>query len=265
MEIPRSGLAGAVTCTPAACSRSTAPFQLEASAKAPCTSTTVNGAAVVGVASVMIDSSWVVTTDGPTSEAAPCTSSRDTTRPVAAMATAALALASSPMADLRQAISRSSRTKGSSHCLSLSMNRISLAAGMLARFSRESGIAVSRPTRLSIRIDVDDSLSKGLRGFLGQVVPDTSLDNPMRIGAREFPGIGTRLRVWRAIGITFERDGRDGDHRARRQPLFQIVKVRLTVSQPEPPAVVMDDDGDVIRVVERRRAALERGIVEVPL
>src|SRR5919107_3963602 len=41
MEMPRSGFGGAVTCTPSACSRSITPFQPEASAKAPCTRTTV--------------------------------------------------------------------------------------------------------------------------------------------------------------------------------------------------------------------------------
>ena len=61
------------------------------------------------------------------------------------------------------------------------MNRISLAAGMLARFSRASGIAVSRPARPSIPIDVDDSLGKGLRGFLRQVVPNAALDDPVRV------------------------------------------------------------------------------------
>jgi hypothetical protein len=41
MEMPRSGFGGAVTCIPAAWRRSTTPFQLEASANAPWTSTTV--------------------------------------------------------------------------------------------------------------------------------------------------------------------------------------------------------------------------------
>ena len=35
--------------------------------------------------------------------------------------------------------------------------------------------------------------------------------------------------------------------------------------QAEPPAVIVDHDGDVIRIVESRRAAIERGVVEVPL
>src|SRR6478736_5628580 len=45
--MPRSGLAAAITGTPAAWSRSMTPAQLELSAKAPCTSTTVSGEAVV--------------------------------------------------------------------------------------------------------------------------------------------------------------------------------------------------------------------------
>src|SRR5690242_13633480 len=42
--MPRSGLAGAVTSRPAASSSGMTPFQLEASAKAPCTSTIVGEA-----------------------------------------------------------------------------------------------------------------------------------------------------------------------------------------------------------------------------
>ena len=49
------------------------------------------------------------------------------------------------------------------------------------------------------------------------------------------------------------------------KPLFQIVIFRLAFGQAEPPAIIVDHDGDVIRVVEGRRAAIERGIVELPL
>src|SRR5262245_15437824 len=45
--MPRSGLTAAVTETPLARRRSMTPFQLELSAKAPCTSTTVSGDVVV--------------------------------------------------------------------------------------------------------------------------------------------------------------------------------------------------------------------------
>src|SRR6187551_3022736 len=47
--IPRSGFAGAVTGTPLACNRVITPFQLDASANAPCTSTTVGFVADTGL------------------------------------------------------------------------------------------------------------------------------------------------------------------------------------------------------------------------
>jgi hypothetical protein len=39
-----------------------------------------------------------------------------------------------------------------------------------------------------MRVPFDDGLGKGLRGFLGKVVPDAALDRPVRIPAREFLG-----------------------------------------------------------------------------
>jgi hypothetical protein len=39
---------------------------------------------------------------------------------------------------------------------------------------------------------------------------------------------------------------------------------RLAFSQSEPPAIIMDHDADMIRIVEGRCAGIERGIVEVP-
>ena len=48
--MPRSGFAGAMTLTPFACSRSITPFQLDASANAPWTSTTVTVSVLGGSA-----------------------------------------------------------------------------------------------------------------------------------------------------------------------------------------------------------------------
>ena len=112
---------------------------------------------------------------------------------------------------------------------------------------------------------IDYRLGKIFWCFLGQVVPDATFDDPMRIFAREFLGIGTGVRVWRAIGIAFKGNGGHSDDRTFGKPLFQIVILRLAFSQAEPPAVIMDHDADVIRIVEGRCAAIERGIIEVPL
>ena len=71
--------------------------------------------------------------------------------------------------------------------------------------------------------------------------------------------------MWCPIGIAFKSDGRHGDDRTRGEALFEIVIFGLAFRQAEPPAVIMDDDGDVIRVVKRPCAAIKRRIIEVPL
>ncbi len=83
----------------------------------------------------------------------------------------------------------------------------------------------------SITVDFYDSLGKVLRGFLRQIVPDAALDDPVRVFAREFLGIGTGLRVWCTIGVTFKGNGWHGDDPAFGKPLFQIVIFRLAFSQ----------------------------------
>src|ERR1700681_3232796 len=97
----------------------------------------------------------------------------------------------------------------------------------------------------SITVNVDYSLGEGLRGFLRQIVTDAALDDPVRVVAREFLGIGTGVRMWCTIGITFKGNGRHGDDRAFGKPLFKIVIFRLAFSQTEPPAVIMDHDADM--------------------
>jgi hypothetical protein len=83
---------------------------------------------------------------------------------------------------------------------------------------------------LPITVNVDDGLSEGLRSLLRQIVPDAALDDPVLIVAREFLGIGTGIRVWCTIGITFKGNGRHGDDRAFGKP-FQIVMSRLAFGQ----------------------------------
>src|SRR5437588_4976581 len=70
--------------------------------------------------------------------------------------------------------------------------------------------------------------------------------------------------MWGAISIAFQGNRRHGDGRTFGEPLFQFVILRLACGQPEPPAVIVDHDADMIRVVEGRGAALESGLVEVP-
>jgi hypothetical protein len=107
--------------------------------------------------------------------------------------------------------------------------------------------------------DVDDRFSKSLRGFLREVVPNAARDVPVLIPAGEFVGIGAGVQVRCAVGIAFHGDGRHGDDREFGKPLFQVVVFRLAFRETKSPAIIVNDNADVVRVVEGRRAAIERG------
>ena len=54
----------------------------------------------------------------------------------------------------------------------------------------------------------------------------------------------------RTIGVTFKGNGGHSDDRAFGKPLFQIVIFRLAFGEAKPPAIIMDHDADMIRIVE---------------
>jgi hypothetical protein len=68
----------------------------------------------------------------------------------------------------------------------------------------------------------------------------------------------------RAIGITLEGDRWDGDGGRQRQPLLQIVILRLAFFESQTPAVIVDDDRNMIGIGESGGAALEGRVVEIP-
>jgi hypothetical protein len=113
-------------------------------------------------------------------------------------------------------------------------------------------------------VDVDDGLSEGLRGFLGQIVTNAAFDQPVLVLAEEFVAIRRRHRMRRTVGIAFKGDRGHGDDRSRAQLRFQIIVSLIAGRQADPLAIVVDHDRDVIRIVEGLGGALERCIVEMP-
>ena len=95
-------------------------------------------------------------------------------------------------------------------------------------------------------------------------MPDAALDGPVRVSARELLGIGAGLRMGRAVGIAFHGDGGHADHRTLGKPLLQVVIFPLAIGQGLPPAIVVNYDGDVIRVIEGSGSTIERGVIELP-
>src|SRR4051794_18912116 len=110
-----------------------------------------------------------------------------------------------------------------------------------------------------------DGIGERLRGLLREVVADAALDGAVRVAARELPGIGARVRVRRPVGVALEGDRRHRDPGCFGEALLQLAVLRFAFREPQPPAVVVDHDLDVIRVVERRRAPIESRVVEAPL
>src|SRR6185295_3716255 len=93
---------------------------------------------------------------------------------------------------------------------------------------------------------------------------DASVDRPVRILAGEFLRIRTGIRMRRAIGIAFHGNCRHGYDRTCSELLLQIVISRLAVNDAKTPPVIVNHDLSMIRILEGRCAAIERGIVEVP-
>src|SRR5690242_13922636 len=86
----------------------------------------------------------------------------------------------------------------------------------------------------------------------------------MGVLAGELCGIGSRLRMRRAVRVTFHSDSGDADCRTCGEPLLYVLVPGLACGESQPPTIGVDHDADVIRVVERRCAPLERRVAEVP-
>ena len=94
---------------------------------------------------------------------------------------------------------------------------------------------------------------------------DASVDDPVFIFPREFLAIGCWVsRVWCTIGVAFQGNGGHADVRKLSELLLEFVVLRFAFSQSDAKAIIVNHDGDVIRIVEGSRGAIECGIIEVP-
>ena len=116
----------------------------------------------------------------------------------------------------------------------------------------------------AVAVHLDDGLGKGLGSFLRQVVTDTAVNEAVRILAGEFVGVGTGFGCGAPLASpssVMVGTPMTGNSASR---LSSSSYFAFAVRQAEAPAVIVDRDADVIRVVEGGGAALERGVVEVP-
>src|SRR3982074_2950132 len=77
--------------------------------------------------------------------------------------------------------------------------------------------------------------------------------------------VGCRSRMRRAICIALHRDRWHTYGRRRSDDLVEMRVPRFALSKGYPPTVVVNDDCDVIRILERPRGPIERLVVKFPL
>src|SRR5579871_495086 len=94
---------------------------------------------------------------------------------------------------------------------------------------------------------------------------DAPCDQAVLVAAGELRPVGRRLGMWCAVGVALHRDRGYADRRRRGELPLERIVARLPLRDPKPPAVVVDHDRDVIRVVERLGRAFIGRIIEAPL
>ena len=96
-------------------------------------------------------------------------------------------------------------------------------------------------------------------------MPYAAGNEPVLVLVGKLLGIGTGVGMRRAVGVSFKCDRRHADHRRLCKPSLQLVILWLAFREAEPLAVIVDNDRHMMRIVEGPSAALEGGIVEIPL
>src|SRR5215510_9406340 len=71
--------------------------------------------------------------------------------------------------------------------------------------------------------------------------------------------------MWSAVRVAFKRDRGHGYAWELGEPRLERVVLRLAFGEPEAPPIVVDRNGDVIRIVEGSRRPIEHGVIEIPL
>jgi hypothetical protein len=68
-----------------------------------------------------------------------------------------------------------------------------------------------------------------------------------------------------AISVTLHRDGGHADDGLLGKPFLKLVISRLALDETEPPAVTVDHNRDMVRIIESLCAAIEGGVIKIPL
>ena len=111
----------------------------------------------------------------------------------------------------------------------------------------------------------ENGLCEDLGSFLGQIMTDTGNNHPL-VGPGEVPLVPcTATDCHYTVSIAIYRDGGHVDRRLFGQPVLDRLHLRIPRNQSVAVPVRVHHDVDEVRVVERRRSALEGRLVEAPV
>ena len=95
-------------------------------------------------------------------------------------------------------------------------------------------------------VNVDDRLYKCLRSLLRKVVTDSPSYCVVLVFPGEPSGIGAWVGVRRSVSVSFKGDGRNTDSGCLGKFTFISIIFRFALSQSLAPAIVVDDNFNVI-------------------
>ncbi|GHK01732.1 hypothetical protein SY2F82_35290 [Streptomyces sp. Y2F8-2] len=130
--------------------------------------------------------------------------------------------------------------------------------------TRSSGFHCEGCSAATHAVGFQERAGERLGSLLRDVVTD-ALQRAVDVRSGELAAVG-RAVVRRGEGgqRTVERDGGHVDGWTFGKPRLEVLVARVARCEPEPPAVIVDDDVNVVRVVERLGGAVEDGVAEVP-
>src|SRR6185295_483729 len=70
--------------------------------------------------------------------------------------------------------------------------------------------------------------------------------------------------MWCAVGITFKRNRWHCVHGSLREPPFEIIVLPLSFGQAEAPAITVNHNLNMVRIIKRRGTAIIGCVIEVP-
>ncbi len=95
--------------------------------------------------------------------------------------------------------------------------------------------------------------------------PSGDSDSPVLVFIRKLYRDEPWVRMGRAICVSFEGDGWLANGWTLSKQIFEMTAFRLAFNQSPPPAIVVNNDCDVIGIVERDCGAIKCRIMETPL